>query len=53
MDDVGAVGDAVHDGSGESWVGECFGPFAEWGVRGNGDGGAFFSFGEDLEEEFG
>jgi len=48
---VGAVGDAVNDGCGEAWVGESFGPFAERGVRGNSDRGAFFSFGEDLEEQ--
>ena len=32
---------------------KVFGPFAERGVGGDRDGGSFFSFGEDLEEEFG
>jgi len=53
LDDVGAVGDAVDDGGGEAWVGEGFGPFAERCVRGDRDRGSFFSFGEDLEEQFG
>ena len=53
LDDVGVVGDAVDDGGGEAGVGEGFGPFAEWGVGGDSDCGAFFSFGEDLEEQFG
>ena len=52
FDDVGFVGEAVDDGGGESGVGEGFGPFGEGGVGGDGDGCSFFSFGEDLEEEF-
>ena len=50
---MGFVGDAVDDGGGEAFVGEGFGPFGEGGVGGDGDGCSFFSFGEDLEEEFG
>lgn len=53
LDDVGVVGDAVDDGGGEAWVCEGFGPFAERRVRGDRDSGSFFSFGEDLEEQFG
>ena len=53
LDDVGAVGDAVDDSGGESFVGEGFGPLAERGVGRDGDRGAFFSFGEDLEEQLG
>ena len=53
MDDVGPVGDPVDDSGGESRVGEGFGPFAERCVGSDGDGGAFFSFGQNLEEEFG
>jgi hypothetical protein len=53
LDDVGAVGDAVDDGGGKAWVGEGLGPLAERGVRGDSDSGAFFSFGEDLEEQLG
>ena len=53
LDDVGAVGDAIDDGGGQARVGEGLGPFAERGVRGDGDSGSFFAFGEDLEEELG
>ena len=52
LDDVGAVGDAVDDSGCEAFVGEGFGPFAERRVGRDRDGGAFFAFGEDLEEEF-
>jgi len=47
---VGVEGDAVDDGSDEARVGEHGSPFAERQVRADGDGGSFFSFGDDLEE---
>jgi hypothetical protein len=50
---VGVEGDAVDDGSDEARVGEHGSPFAERQVRADGDGGSFFSFGDDLEEQFG
>jgi hypothetical protein len=50
---VGAVGDAVDDGGGESRVGEGLVPFGERGVTRHGHGRAFLAFGEDLEEQFG
>ena len=53
MDDVGVECETVDDGCGEAFVGECFVPFAEGCVCGYCDAGSFFSFGEDLEEEFG
>ena len=53
MDDVGVEGEPVDDGRAQPGVGEGVGPFGERGVGGDRDGGAFFAFGEDLEEEFG
>jgi hypothetical protein len=53
FDDAGVVGDAVDDGGDEAGVGEHGSPFAERQVGGDGDGGSFFSFGDDLEEELG
>jgi len=50
---VGVEGDAVDDGGDEAGVGEDGAPFAEGQVGGDGDGGAFFAFGDDLEEQFG
>jgi hypothetical protein len=50
---VGVEGDAVDDGSDEARVGEHGSSFAERQVRADGDGGSFFSFGDDLEEQFG
>jgi hypothetical protein len=34
-------------------AGEHGSPFAEWQVRADRDGGSFFSFGDDLEQQFG
>src|SRR5919108_3260158 len=53
VDDVRVEGEPVDDGGAEPGVGEGGGPFAEGGVGGDGDGGAFFSFGEDLEQQLG
>jgi hypothetical protein len=53
FDDVGVEGDAVDDGSDEARLGEHGSPFAERQVRADGDGGSFFSFGDDLAEQFG
>jgi hypothetical protein len=50
---VGVEGDAVDDGGDEAGVGDDLAPFGEGEVGGDGDGGAFFSFGDDLEEQFG
>jgi hypothetical protein len=50
---VGVVGDAVDDGGGQAGVGEGLAPFGERGVAGDRDRGAFFAFGEDLEQKFG
>ncbi len=53
LDDVPAEGEAVHDRGAEAWVGEGLGPAGEAVVAGDRDGAAFFSFGEDLEQQFG
>src|SRR5437588_8772744 len=52
-DDVRVEGEPVDDGGAEPGVGEGAGPFAEGGVGGDGDGGAFLAFGEDLEQQLG
>src|SRR5271169_3180333 len=52
-DDVGVEGEPVDDGGAEPGVGEGGCPLGEGGVGGDRDGGAFFSFGEDLEQQFG
>src|SRR4029077_18891923 len=52
-DDVGVEGEPVDDGGAQPRVGEGGGPFAEGGVGRDRDGGAFFAFGEDLEQQFG
>jgi hypothetical protein len=36
-----------------TWVGEHGAPFAERQVGGDRDGGSFFAFGDDLEQQFG
>ena len=53
FEDVGVEGDAVDDGGDQAGVGEDCAPFAEGQVGGDGDGGAFLAFGDDLEEQFG
>jgi hypothetical protein len=53
LDDVGVEGEPVDDGGGEAGVGEGVAPFGEGGVGGAGDGGAFLSGGDDLEQQFG
>ena len=53
FEDVGVVGDAVHDRGNEAWVGEHGAPFAERQVGGDRDGGSLFAFGDDLEEQLG
>src|SRR6516225_2394928 len=53
LDDVGVEGEPVDDGGAEPGVGEGGGPFAEGGVGGDGDGGAFLALGEDLEQQLG
>ena len=50
---MGVEGDAVDDGGDEPWVGEDAAPFAERQVGGDGDRGAFFACGDDLEEQLG
>ena len=50
---MGVEGDPVDDGGDEAGVGDDLAPFAERQVRGHGDGGFLFSFGEDLEQQFG
>lgn len=52
VDDVGAVGEPVDDGFGESGVGEDLGPLAEGEVGGDDQRASFVAFGEDLEDEF-
>src|ERR1022692_5045666 len=52
-DDVGVVGEPVDDGGAEPGVGEGGRPFAEGGVGGDRDRGAFLAFGEDLEQQLG
>ena len=47
------LGEPVDDGGAESGVGEGLRPGGERLIGGDGDRGAFFSFGEDLEEELG
>jgi hypothetical protein len=44
VDDVGAVGEPVNDGFGEPGVGEHFGPFTEWQVRGDDQTAALVAF---------
>ena len=53
LDDVGVEGDAVDDRGDQAGVGEDGSPFAEGQVGRDGDGGSFFAFGDDLEEQFG
>src|SRR5829696_1417186 len=53
LDDVGVEGEPVDNGSGQSRVGEGVAPFGEGGVGGAGDGGAFFSGGDDLKQQLG
>ena len=50
---MGVEGEPVDDGGCEAGVGEGVAPFGEGGVGGAGDGGAFFSGGDDLEQQFG
>src|SRR5262249_55756122 len=53
VDDVGVEGEPVDDGRAEPRVGEGGGPLGEGGVGRDRDGGAFFAFGEDLEQQLG
>jgi hypothetical protein len=50
---VGVKGDPVDDGGDEAGIGEHGSLFTEWQVRADRDGGSFFSFGDDLEQQFG
>ncbi len=50
---MGAEGEAVNDGGGEPRVVEGLAPLGERRVGGDGDGGALFALGQDLEEQFG
>src|SRR3974377_293005 len=52
-DDVRVEGEPVDDGGAEPGVGEGGCPLGEGGVGRDGDGGAFFALGEDLEQQFG
>jgi hypothetical protein len=53
LDDVGPEGEAVDHGGGQAGIGEGLAPLAEAGVGGQGDGGSFLSFGDDLEQQLG
>ena len=53
FEDVGVEGDPVHDRGNEAGVGEDGAPFAERQVGPDGDGGSFFSLGDDLEQQLG
>ena len=53
FEDVGVEGDAVDDRGDQAGVGEDGAPFAEGQVGGDSDRGAFFAFGDDLEQQFG
>jgi hypothetical protein len=48
---VGVEGDAIDDRRDETWVGEHRPPLGERQVGGDRDGGSFFSFGDDLEQQ--
>jgi len=50
FEDVGIEGDAVDDRGDQARVGEDGAPFAEGQVGRDRDGGAFFAFGDDLEQ---
>jgi hypothetical protein len=50
---VGVEGDAVDDRGDQAGVGEHRAPLAEGQVAGRRDAGAFFAFGDDLEQQFG
>ena len=50
---MGVEGDSVDDGGDEAGVGEDGSPLTERQVGSDGDRCSFFSFGDDLEEEFG
>ena len=51
FDDLSGEGQPVHDGRAQSWVGEGLCPGGEGFVGGDGDRGAFFSLGENLEQQ--
>jgi len=53
FDDLSGEGEPVDDGGAQARVGEGLGPAGERFVAGDGDGGSFLAFGQDLEEEFG
>jgi hypothetical protein len=53
LDDVCLEGEPVDDGSTQPRVGEGGCPLGEGGVGRDRDGGAFFAFGEDLEQQLG
>ena len=53
FDDLAGEGEAVDDRGAQARVGEGLVPGGEGFVGGDGDRGAFFSFGEDLEEQSG
>src|SRR2546430_2209484 len=52
-DDVRVEGEPVDDGGAQPRVGEGGCPLGEGGVGRDRDGGAFFPFGEDLEQQLG
>src|SRR5216683_7782816 len=53
LDDVRVEGEPVDDRGAQPGIGEGGGPFAEGGVGGDRDGGAFLPLGEDLEQQLG
>src|SRR6266542_6228439 len=53
LDDVGFEGETIDHGGGQAGIREGAAPFRERRVAGHSDGGAFFSLGDDLEEQLG
>src|SRR4029453_6190153 len=53
LENVGVEGDPVHDRGDEPGGGEDGSPFGGGEVGGDRDRGAFFAFGDDLEQQFG
>jgi hypothetical protein len=50
---VGVEGDSVHDRGDQAGIGHDGSPLAEREVGADADAGAFLSFGDDLEQQFG
>ena len=50
---MGVEGEPVDDGGAQAGVGEGAVPFGERAVGRDGDRGAFFAFGDDLEQQLG